>query len=56
MSSVAYTYTFYRPIPINLKVSQSSSRFCHIAKPIHYQKKTKFDPSCHTLNTLKHPN
>jgi len=56
MSAVAYTYMFHRPIQVNFKVSQSSSRFYHNAKPIHYQRKTKFDPSCHRLNTLKHPN
>jgi len=28
----------------------------HFAKPIHSQKKTKFDLTRHKLKTLKHPN
>ena len=55
MSAAVYTYMFHRPIPTNFEVSQCSSRFPTFHKPIHLQNDTKFDPSCHRLNSLKHP-
>ena len=56
MSALVYTSTFHRPTHLDFKVLQSSYRFSHIAKPIHFQNKTKLDPSYHRLNALKHLN
>ena len=43
-SAVVYTSTSHRPTHLNFKVLQGSYRFSHIAKPIHFQNKTKLDP------------
>ena len=53
MSAVVYTSTSHRPTHLNFKVLQTSYRFSHNAKPIHFQNKTKLDPTRHRLNTLK---
>jgi len=53
MSAVVYTLTFHRPTHSNLEVLQSSYRFTHNAKPIHFQNKIKLDPTKHRLSTLK---
>jgi len=56
MSVVEYTCAFHRPTTTKSSKSQvttSSYQFSHIAKPIHFQNKTKLDSTRHRLNTLK---
>jgi len=54
MSAVEYTCVFHRPTTTIIKITKFVSLY-HIAKPIPYQKKAKFDSTRHKLNTLKHP-
>ena len=56
MSAVVYTSMFHRPTHSNLKVFAKFVSFLSNCKPIHFQNKTKLDPSYHRLNTLKHLN
>jgi len=53
MSVVEYTCAFHRPTTTKSQVTTSSYQFSHIAKPIHFQNKTKLDSTRHRLNTLK---